>query len=151
MPRTYSGRRRTPAPRINNSPKKPHKLEFGEKMKKYFAKFLKQTAVAVAIILVAYIISVAAPGLWANISPTIYSNLERDIDFVAIHNNTVGRIFPDTVIDEAEEAEDYEDYPEPDYTIEPDGYYYPDDDVFIDGYEVFRDWNYYDDEVFYSL
>ncbi|MCL2838705.1 MAG: hypothetical protein FWE04_06550 [Oscillospiraceae bacterium] len=153
MPRTYSGRnRRTPAPRINTSPKKPRKLEFGEKVKKYFAKFLKQTGVAVAIILLVYIVRAVAPGFWANISPTIHSNLERDINFVAIYNGTVGRVFPDAAIDAEEEEEDYDDT-ELDYPIESDEYYPGgDDDIFIDGYEIFRDWEAYDvEEVFYSL
>jgi len=150
MPRTYSGRsRRTRIAHTNNSPKKPRKLEFGEKAKKYFTKFLKQTGVAVAVILLVYIVRAAAPGLWANVSPTIHSNLERDINFVSIYNGTVGRVFPDAAIDaEEEEVDDIES----EYPIEYDEYYPNDDDVFIDGYEVFRDWGNYDyEEVFYSL
>ena len=145
MPRTYRGRssRRSPRPSVPlKSRFKNSKFELNEKAKKFFKKFLKQTGVAIAVILLAYILKTAAPGLWANISPAIHSSLERDIDLIAVYNDTIGRIFPDIAIGTEEENEEIDtDYPPETY----ENYYY-DDDVFIDGYEVFRNPEY--DETF---
>jgi len=101
------------------------RFNLGENAKKYFNKFLKQTGVAVAVILVLYITQAALPGVWANIREPIHGTLERSIDFATIYNNSIGRLFPNAVIggddetdtNEPDTADTYNDY-EDDYDFE---------------------------------
>ena len=155
-PRHYRGRTNRNIPNRNSSVKTTNtRTPLSAGAKKFFNKFLKQTGFAAAVVLAIYIISVAAPNFWLQISPPIRSALEHNIDFAGIYNDTIERFFPTT--DTAPETDEYDDsnnYYNDDYPSE--SYEYGeyndfDDDFFIDGYEVFRDRYDYNDLSEYTV
>jgi len=98
---------------------------------------LMQTCVVTAILLVIYITSVIAPNLWAQIREPIRNSLEHNINFVAIYNGSIGRLFPNVMITVDDEAGD-ENETEFDYN-------YQYDENYVNNY---NEYNYYDDGFF---
>jgi len=150
----YHGRNRTQATRRTATPESTEKFNLSKNVKRYFKKFLKQTAVTLAIVLIVYITSVAAPNFWAQVSLPVRNALEHNIDFVAIYNGSIGRLFPNIMInvdndyefdDENEMENQYEydneydiDYDYNDYS--PDEYYANEIEdneyIFVEAFEV---------------
>ena len=141
MPRTYHGRNRTQAaprttPRAATTDNN-EKFSLKKNTKKFFRKMLMQTCVVTAILLVIYITSVIAPNLWAQIREPIRNSLEHNINFVAIYNGSIGRLFPNVMITVDDEAGD-ENETEFDYN-------YQYDENYVNNY---NEYNYYDDGFF---
>jgi len=145
MPRTYRGRNRTHTTPRAAAPNNPEKFSLQKNLKKFLKKFLKQTAVALAVLLIVYITRTAAPNFWAQISQPIHETLEHNIDFVAIYNGSIGRLFPNIMInieneDENESENDTENNIENEYEFDYNYHYdYPfenDYDFHIEAFEI---------------
>jgi len=134
MPRTYHGRSRTVSS-SRTTDEAPNKFNFKTQLKKFFKKMLIQTAIVTAIILVLYITSVVAPNFWSQINTPIRENLEHNIDFVAVYNGSIGRLFPNMMIYTNDDNNDGENELDYDYPNEFDEFEY-NEDFFIEATEV---------------